>query len=1159
MQLKAVFEIGASKIIAPNCLQEMQTSDFGLYAEKENKHSLLLKKILLAMKLTTFFLIASMLSASAKVSSQVITLSEKSVTLDKVFTAIEKQTGYVVFCDYQYMKDVKPITLNVKREPLTIFLNRVLKGNDLDFTIEDKTIIVSKEKRKILNNDNNKMIAPLETHYLKGIVVNENGIPMVGVVVTIKGSNKSVLTDANGAFDIKSSTAAALLIFSNIGYEIKEVKIEENKPQTIRLVPKVENLASLVVVGYGSVRKEDLTGSIATVNVDNQSKTPVVGTAQLLEGRASGVQVIQNQSQPGGTVFSVRIRGTNSISSSSEPLYVVDGYAGADISTLDPNDIASMQILKDASAVAIYGSRGANGVIIITTKRGNSGQGVTLDAYTGLQKVSKKYDMMNAEQFAKYLNDVQQELNTIKGTSKPLPYTQDQINALGVGTDWQNAIFRTAPISNISVGLFGGHNESRYFLGVNYFTQKGIILGSDYKRGAIRFNVDQNVGKKIKITLSSQAAYGYQNAPSVNTSGGTVPSILWDAVRFNPAIPVRDSSGNYSYQNSPAPFVNPSGNPVAFGNESKDANYHLNVFANSSVAYKIIPSLTLKSTFGINYENGGNKRFIPSYLYIGAITGGAASQSSSQNYNWLNENTITFDKELGQIHHITAVIGYSNQHWYDKGFNSNVTNLSTDNEGADNLGIGTPAGTSSSFTENVLSSYFGRVNYRLLEKYLFTFTMRADGSSRFGENNKWGYFPSGAFAWRVSQENFLKNVKAISDLKLRLSYGATGNQEIGSYHSLSQYSSNNYSYGAVPSVVVGIYPSNIPNPNLKWESTASSDIGLDLGLFKNILSITADYYYKKTTNLLLNESIPQSSGYSSILKNVGSVENKGFELGITSTNINTKSVQWNTTFNFSTNKNKVLSLGTNKQIYAGDLSGSLFPSANFKSGILKVGQPIGSFYGYVFDGIWQSQAQITKSGTKQNVRPGDPIYEDLNGDSILNGSDRKIIGHALPKFTYGFTSDLTWRRFDLNVFLQGVYGNNILNENLYDIQNGSTSPNKLAYIATKSWMGEGTSNTYPAVSSTLRRSTGVTSDVIEDGSFLRVKTITLSYNLPLPKSAFKSATIYATVQNAFTFTKYSGYDPEVNSFPTSNELSLGTDYNAYPNYRSYLIGIKFNF
>jgi len=1004
---------------------------------------------------------------------------------------------------------------------------------------------------------------------LSGKILSSDNSPVPGATILLKSGKKktTIAASGDGTFSLSiPSSGSFLLEISAVGYDTKEVSSDAIRTDriTVTLVNSSKSLNDVVVVGYGTARKKDLTGSVASVSMKDQEKTPVIGTAQMLEGQAAGVVVTQNQSQPGGAVFSIRIRGTNSINSSSEPLYVVDGYAGGDISALNPSDIASMDILKDASATAIYGSRGANGVVIITTKRGRTGHTTTIDAYTGIQKVSKEYHMMNAKQYGVFMDSLQAQNNFYGNTNLALPYTSAQINSFGAGTNWQDAVFRTAPISNFSVAFNGGHPDSRYYLSFGFYDQGGIIIGSDFKRGTVRFNLDQDLSSKIRTGVSAQMSYGYQNAPTVNTSGGgTTPSVLWDAVRFNPILPVHDSTGGYTYMNNPGPLASPIGNPVAYANQAQDGVFNLRTFVNAYGEYEIIKGLKLRSTFGVEYQNNGEKKFVPTTLYVAAATSGSASQNSAQNYDWLNENTLTFEKQFNNIHRINVVGGFTFQHWYNKSFNAGITNLSTNNEGAENLGIGTATAPASSYTDNVLASYFIRGNYQLLEKYLFTFTMRADGSSRFGVDNKWGYFPSGAFAWRVSDEKFMKNVQQVSDLKLRLSYGVTGNQEIGSYNSLTQYGSNAYSLGSGPGRVVGISPNNIPNPGLKWESTASADAGIDLGLWNNRIQFTGDYYHKKTTNLLLNENIPQTSGYVSILKNVGAVQNQGYELSVTSRNIQQGKLNWTTTLNFSQNFNKVLDLGTNNAIYVGDISTSLFPSSTAKSQVLLVGQPIGSFYGYVFNGIWQTQDQILKSGTKQAVKPGDPIYKDLNGDSALSGSDRALLGHALPKFTFGMSNNVTYGPWSLNVFVQGVYGNKIFNENLYEIQNGSADFNKLNYISTHSWTGPGTSNTLPRISSVLRRSTGVTSDVIENGSYLRIKTATLSYNLPLPKitKVFKSALIYVTVQNLYTFTKYSGYDPEVNSFGTGNStsLSLGTDYNAYPNYRTWLAGVKFGF
>ncbi|HEY0177726.1 MAG TPA: SusC/RagA family TonB-linked outer membrane protein, partial [Pedobacter sp.] len=450
-----------------------------------------------------------------------------------------------------------------------------------------------------------------------------------------------------------------------------------------------------------------------------------------------------------------------------------------------------------------------------------------------------------------------------------------------------------------------------------------------------------------------------------------------------------------------------------------------------------------------------------------------------------------------------------------------------------------------------------RVNYSLMDKYLLTVSVRRDGASVLGETRKWGSFPSGSVAWRISNEKFMENIKVISDLKLRAGYGSTGNSNIPPYGSLPQYTFNSYVLNGLR--VVGASPNNIANTNLQWESTKSSDLGLDLGLLQNRITFTADYYDKHTTKLLFNRSIPSTSGFSTILDNIGEVQNKGFEFALNTVNITNKKVKWTTSLNFSRNMNKVLNLGDVSSQLTGNVSSSLYPGGQ-SSSILQVGKPIGSFYGYVFDGIWQTQDEINQSGIKTPVKPGDPRYKDINGDGLINASDRTIIGQAVPKFTYGLTSNLTVDKFNLFVLVQGVYGNKILNENLIEGENGTIADNKLAYVLTDSWNGPGTSNTLPSVGSTLRRSLGPTSDVLESGSYLRVKTITLTYDLPLPRltSVFKSASIYVTGQNLFTITKYSGYDPEVNAYSSSsgNYTSIGTDYNPYPNVKTYTLGIR---
>lgn len=998
------------------------------------------------------------------------------------------------------------------------------------------------------------------------IVSSSDNKPVPGATVTVNGGRRrnSAVAGADGSFSISVPAGIEFMLeVSAVGFESKEVSADAIRGDNFTVVLKetTKGLNEVIVVGYGTSRKKDLTGAIGLVALPNADKTPVTGTSQLLEGTVAGVQVTQTNAQPGSS-FTVRIRGTNSISSGSDPLYVVDDFPGADISALNPSDIASIEVLKDASATAIFGSRGANGVVIITTKKGVSGKNtVTFDMYTGIQQVGKKLKMMNAGQFATYLDQVTTINNQNNGTTTAVPYTQAQINAMGAGTDWQKALFRTAPISNYSLGFSGGTPEGHHYLSFNFFDQSGIILNSDYKRGTIRFNLDHKVGSKIKVGFNSQASYDYQDKANVNTNGGSTGGTLLDALRASPIVPIKDSTGNYTFQNGPQPYVDILGNPVAAAVRNTDKGSNIRLLTNMYGEYEVISGLRLRANFGGELLNYREDVFRPTTTYLGNSTNGYAGVNTNNNYDWLSEFTATYDKTWG-IHAITLLGGWTYQEWKYRSASTTGTNLSSNSYGTDNLGVAASLTSASNTSKNTLASGLARVNYRLMDKYLLTLSWRADGSSRFGANRKWGYFPSGAVGWRVSDEKFMQQLPAVSELKLRVSYGTTGNQDIGDYNSLTQYGTNTYYLNGTR--VVGISPNNIANADLSWESTAAFDGGIDLGLFRNRVSFTADYYNKKTSKLLYNVTLPSTSGFTTMLQNIGAVRNQGIEFALNTVNIQNHHLRWATGFNFSRNVNKILSLGAVSYQYTGNVSTSLFPSGGQASSILQVGKPIGSFYGYVFQGIWQSQSDILKSGTKQAIRPGDPRYKDLNGDSAITAADRTIIGHALPKFTYGFTSDLTYGRWNLYILIQGVYGDNILNENKIEMENGTTTDNKFAYVSVDSWVpGAVNNNRLGSVVSTERRGLGVTSDLIEDGSFMRVKTVTLSYELPLPKltSVFRSASIYVTGQNLLTLTHYSGYDPEVNSYPNSsgNYTSLNTDYNPYPNVRTWLAGVRFGF
>lgn len=1107
------------------------------------------------------FLICFDVSANSYSQNVKVSMSIKNVDLKKAILLLQDKSRTRFLYSDELLPSNRPVTIDVKESPLLDVLNTLLENTGLAYQVSDAGLVLIAPKGARIDNVK-----------IKGKVVDETGAPLPGVSVKVQGTSTGTVTNIDGQYDITVPQGASL-VFSYIGYTAQTVETANKTQINITLKPDAAatKLNEVVVIGYGTQRKTDLTGSVASVSGRDLDKTPVTGADQMLQGRVSGLQLTQSDGQPGSST-SIRIRGTNSINSGNEPLYVVDGFAGVgNLSSINPNDIQSIEVLKDASSTAIYGSRGANGVILITTKKGKAGQNtINFDAYTGVQNISNKQPMMNATQFAQYLNDYYTQYNAANPTTaKALPYTASQVGDFGTGTDWQKELYRTAPIQNYQLSFNGGTQEARYYLGLNHFDQDGIMKNTGFRRELIRLNLDRNIGKKIKMGFSSQISYGKQAVDASKTGVGY--GSAGGALNMNPIIPLYDPTGMYTFQNNPIAYVGVYGNPVASVVNSKDNLNNSRALINTFGEYEFLPGLKFKASFGIDYNNGTEKRYLPSTIYIGQATGGAAYSSTATSYSWLNENTLTYSKELNKNNALDALIGFSAQEFKTDSYDASSQNFFTDNLGTDNLAIGSNTLTPTSNTyKNTIASFFGRINYRLMNKYLFTFTMRSDGSSRFGLTNKYGYFPSGAVAWRASEEKFIKDIKQISNLKFRASYGVTGNQEIGSYQSLSQYIINGYSLGTSPVRVVGASSNNISNPNLAWESTASFDVGADLGLFNGRISLVADYYHKTTSNLLLSVSIPQSSGFSSILLNAGKVANQGFELSLTTEIIDAKDVKWSTTLNYAKNQNKVLDMKGTNNILVGS-TGAYIVTNGLAPSILRVGESIGSFYGYHFDGIWQNQAQINAAG-RTGVVPGDAIIRDLNGDKIINGDDREIIGQASPKFTYSINNTLSYKNFDLSIFAQGVQGNKILNVTRYS-HNGGTTNNQYVEMV-NAWHGEGTSNTLPRAFSTTERSAGVVDRYLEDGSYLRLQTISLAYNIPVSQKSkvFKTSTVYCTVQNAYTFTHYTGYNPEINSYgaqslnsgtqnlnPGSQNLNLGADINSYPPSRTFLLGVKLGF
>ncbi|MFC0184104.1 SusC/RagA family TonB-linked outer membrane protein [Pseudarcicella hirudinis] len=679
-----------------------------------------------------------------------ITIQFSNQEIEEALDKIEKVADVRFMYSPQLISASRRVNLNFKEERLSTILKAFLKPLNLEYEVVGNKILLNRisafpTQNTIKEQEKNIPNIEVAEQTVSGIVTDEKGETLPGVNILVKGTQKGVTTDAKGQFKISVADGNAVLVFTSVGYKKQEVTIGGKTQLNISLQLDTQSLEEVVVVGYGTQKKKDLTGSVSSVPVKDIDKVPVSRADQMIQGRVSGVQVIQTNAAPGGNV-SIRIRGTNSINSGNEPLFVVDGFPGAgDLNTINPSDIESIEILKDASSTAIYGSRGANGVVLITTKKGKAGkQIINFEAYTGIQQVAKKYDMMNAREFATHLDSVTAQNNRANGTKTPLNYTPAQIAAMGEGTNWQDQVLRVARISNYQFSISGGTNDTKYNFSAGYFNQEGIVINSGFERGTLRFNFDKTISPRLKMGYTSQLAYSSQNDALVNTVGGSAGGTVYDALRFNPVMPVRDSTGAYTYKNDdPNHFVDVAGNPVAYAENVTDHRTNLRTLLTGFGEYEIIDGLKLRMSIGTDINYSTRDYFTPSYLYITTqnTSSGSSQKTSNTNFSWVNENTLTYDRQFDKNNFLNAVAGASVQVFKQNNFTAAANNFFTNQLGTDNLGIaGTTLPNNTSSQKNTLASFFGRVNYQFMNKYLFTVTMRADGSSRFGDGNKWGYF-----------------------------------------------------------------------------------------------------------------------------------------------------------------------------------------------------------------------------------------------------------------------------------------------------------------------------------------------------------------------------------------------------------------------------------
>ncbi|WP_303241119.1 TonB-dependent receptor [Phocaeicola plebeius] len=1035
---------------------------------------------------------------------------------------------------------------------------------------------------------------------VKGTVIDKTGESVIGASIQVKGTTQGTITDIDGKFSLGVPDKKSVIVISFIGYATKELQVDPSKPMSIVLEEDTKVLDEVVVVGYQEVRKKDLTGSVAKADMNELLNTPVGSFDQTLGGRIAGVNVSSGEGTPGGTM-NIVIRGNNSLTQDNSPLYVIDGFPVEDAaiaSTINPSDIESLDILKDASATAIYGSRGANGVVIITTKKGKVGKAqITYDGSVTMQHVTRTIPMMDAYEFVKLqaetypasiANSTGGYLMEYQGKQWTLEDYRDIFQY-----DWQDEILRTALQHNHNIRITGGTEGVRYNASVSYYNQDGILLNSGYERFQARANT---VVKRDKLDISLTTNYSRSiqtgSTPSETSYSGmnnlfysvwgyrpvTYPNKSMESLLNDVMDEAIDSSNDYRF------------NPIRSLKEEYRKYYINNLQMNGYVSYEFIKGLKLKVSGGYTYDARKNDQFNNSNTRYGGPTSTDKVNAQiirNERLTWLNENTLTYQTNIKKKHFFNSLIGITFQNSDYEYYSLKSTHIPNESLGMAGMADGTLSSSSSLKSSWAMMSYLARLNYNYKSKYYATASFRADGSSKFSKKHRYGYFPSGSLAWNFMEEEFMAPIKKVVGAgKLRVSWGLTGNNRIGEYdyyallQMLKEKQGDYISNGSIPSGVypfdndmssVGMVPVSLPNEDLKWETTEQWNVGLDLSFFDERLNFTADVYRKTTRDLLLEASLPLVSGYYSATKNIGKVRNDGLELSLSTVNIKTKDFTWTSDFNIAFNKNEVLELAENQL--------SLTTAAKFDqnynsqpSYIAKVGLPMGMMYGYLYEGTYKYDDFI-KSGnsytlkdnvpyfsSEANTQPGMPKYKDINGDGVIDSNDRTIIGRGLPIHTGGFTNSFAYKGFDLSIFFQWSYGNDIMNANRLFFENagGKKDLNQFASYANR-WTPDNPDSDIPAATKSASNNV-ISSRIIEDGSYLRLKTVTLGYTFPktlIAKAKLSNARVYLAAQNLWTWTSYSGYDPEVSI--RNSALTPGLDFSSYPRAFTLSFGVNLGF
>ncbi|WP_435133081.1 SusC/RagA family TonB-linked outer membrane protein [Formosa sp. A9] len=985
---------------------------------------------------------------------------------------------------------------------------------------------------------------------ITGHVADAQNVPIAGANILIKGSSTGTSTDFDGNFELEVKSGDVLQI-SYLGYVTHTVTITDQNPVKITLVEDASQLEEVVVVGYGTRKKSDITGSVASVKSEELTAYPTSNAEQALQGRAAGVVVQSNNGGEPGAPINIKIRGNTSINASSNPLIVVDGFVGAAMP--QANDIASMEVLKDASATAIYGSRGSNGVILVTTKTGKSGRlNIEFNSSYAIQNTANEIDLLNADEFANYQNDIR------ANTGNTSPYTQGSGN-----TNWQDLIYRSGNTQNYQLAFSGGSEKIKFYASTNYFGQDGIVINSDFEKLTFLSNIDAQVFDNLKLGMNLYGSRDEKNGAATQSDGSVSAGgddVITLAMRYAPDQPVYDEDGSYNSGNS---VGDPVDNPYAVATERIDENKTDDFRANLFADWDIIESLSFRTTFGFSTQNRTRGIFSPSTLEVtaGGIDGRASVQNN-KNTQVLSENYLTYSTTIGKGD-FTLMGGYSYQKSVSEYYYMEATGFLSDTFSYYGFGSATNIlQPDSTISEVEIQSQFGRLNYDWDDKYLFTATVRRDGASNFAENHKYAIFPSGAIGWKISNENFLKDSNTISNLKLRASYGVTGNPSIGAYESLARiegiYASSN------GETVSAVTPDRPGNPDLKWESSYQTNFGLDFGLLSNRINMSFDYYNINTEDLILiNNALPEYAGYldDEILTNVGEINNRGFEFALNTINISNENFTWSTDFNIAFNRNEVVSLVGGLD-YFGNAAPSYF--SHDRSYVLREGEAVGLFWGYDYAGVYQGGNVPAGTATLPGGVAGDPLFADLDDSGDITEADRTTIGDPNPDFTWGFTNNFTLGNFDMNIFFQGSQGNEIFNMTNVQLTNGDANTTRDNYYS--AWTPTNTDTNTPRVGNNSNRE--ISSRFVEDGSYVRLKNIAIGYTFAsdvLDNIGIERLRLAISAQNLLTWTDYSGLDPEVNYFGSegnnnfSSNTAQGFDFGNYPTVRTVTFSLNLKF